>query len=280
MIRKVVAIIVSYNPDCVLLENVEALEQQVNEIVIIDNGSQSKLILANLEEQYHVKILYMKNNLGIAAGLNIGFKYALDHGYRWVLSMDQDSRPLPDMVSKLIKYYLFLSTYEKVGMIGVNYTQKLGNISGVIEQVTVITSGSLLSTNVFREVGIFKEEYFIDEVDHEYCLRLRMFGYKIYQTREVLMQHNLGIATKHNFFTKTIITYNHNYLRRYYQTRNLIALSKQYFNKEMNFILCRNKFVLKKMIICLIFERDKFRKLFYILKGLIDGIKNKMGKMY
>lgn len=53
--------------------------------------------------------------------------------------------------------------------------------SGYID--AAITSGSLINTKSFSLVGWFKDEYFIDMVDIEYCFRLKKMDIKFIKLR-------------------------------------------------------------------------------------------------
>ena len=103
-----------------------------------------------------------------------------------------------------------------------------------------MTSGNLVNLDAFRQVGPFMDELFIDSVDHEYCIRLQINGYKVIQLNGVLLEHTLGERRKHlfiyplNFFkkNKSIVSYkivnNHNYIRKYYMVRNRLYVSRKY----------------------------------------------------
>ena len=59
----------------------------------------------------------------------------------------------------------------------------------------MITSGSLLALAVFRRVGPMREDFFIDAVDFQYCLRLRRHGYKVIETLLPTLIHPIGAPT-------------------------------------------------------------------------------------
>lgn len=50
---------------------------------------------------------------------------------------------------------------------------------GIKDAMCIITSGALCRTSIFDEVGYFLNEYFIDYVDNEFCLRLLISGYRV-----------------------------------------------------------------------------------------------------
>ena len=103
MMCKVAAIIVSYNPDSNLFDSINLLLNQVEKVIIVDNGSKEKYVkyIKSINED-KIEIILNKENLGIATALNIGVRKALENGYEWILTMDQDSKASPDMVKKML----------------------------------------------------------------------------------------------------------------------------------------------------------------------------------
>jgi len=51
--------------------------------------------------------------------------------------------------------------------------------------------------NRLAVIGVFREEFFIDRVDFEYCLRAKARGYCVIRTRKPLMSHTIGTPTAH-----------------------------------------------------------------------------------
>ncbi len=101
----VCAIIVTYNVGKNLLKCFNSIYNQVNEVVIIDNGSNVETIsvLNELEKIPNTnKVFYNKENLRIAAALNQGVKYAIENGYEWVVTLDHDSIATSDMIEKML----------------------------------------------------------------------------------------------------------------------------------------------------------------------------------
>lgn len=43
----------------------------------------------------------------------------------------------------------------------------------------MISSGSLIKSNIFDQTGFFKEDFLIDHVDTEWYLRAKVKGFKI-----------------------------------------------------------------------------------------------------
>ncbi|MFV9510455.1 glycosyltransferase [Tepidibacillus sp. LV47] len=142
------------------------------------------------------KILYIDNNgnQGIAHALNVGAKRANEEGYEWLLTMDQDSRFDPDMFKKYINCLNMISNSKEIAIISPNYltNTKIETSCSFKEKLTTITSGSLLNLLLYTNIGGFNEKLFIDEVDHDYCLRANLKNYGVVELENIFMHHKLG----------------------------------------------------------------------------------------
>ena len=120
--QDVCAVIVAFNPSERLLENVAALRPQVAEVVVVDNAS-SPSTLQDIQEveKCGAKVFYNEENLGIAAALNIGVNYALEQGYAWIATFDQDSQPPPEFVERLLGTYDPYPDKERVAILSPIY---------------------------------------------------------------------------------------------------------------------------------------------------------------
>jgi rhamnosyltransferase len=99
-----------------------------------------------------------------------------------------------------------------------------------------ITSGNLLSLRVFDDVGPFNEEFFIDCIDFDFCLRLRRAGHFVYRVGQASMQHALGEEARvpspfRRFYAR------HPPARRYYMTRNYLYLAERHLLDFPGFVL-------------------------------------------
>src|ERR1700693_2517996 len=91
--RSIAAVVVTYHPGPVVLDNMRRLSEQIDQIFVVDNGSAgvSKEVVAALDKLPAVQILRNASNLGIASALNIGIKQAIESGAEWIAMFDQDS---------------------------------------------------------------------------------------------------------------------------------------------------------------------------------------------
>jgi rhamnosyltransferase len=286
--ENICAVVVTYHPDAGIRMRIRTLASQVRRIVIVDNGSkQASLdILRGIVEETNAQLISNQENLGIATALNQGAEWALDQGYAWLLTLDQDSVVDHDLVMGLLDVHEQLDDHSGVGMIAPNFRSDYGERwkelasrpHAWIPRHTVITSGSLLSLYAFSVAGRFRDDFFIDMVDTEYCLRLRERGYKIYMTTRPLMTHAIGNQTLHKLLWANVIATNHSALRRYYIARNRLVLASNYKMREPRAVWREFKNMILDSVTIALFEKGKKAKLCAIFTGLRDGIIGRMGK--
>jgi len=285
MKERICAIIVTYNTGQGIYKCLNSIIPQVEKVIIVDNGSLPETIniLKNIENQFpKVELIKNSQNLGIAAALNRGVELAISKGYDWVLTLDDDSEAEADMVSKLLSAYQTFSQKEKIGIVAPNYSIIKGLVYKEKETFiipTAITSGQLVKTNVFEKIGFYKEDFFIECVDHEFCLRAKKRGFKTFLVPQAVLRQQIGMPKVYNLFFKKIVVANHLPLRYYYIFRNSVYLYKNYFITAAGWIL-KNVFSNLVLIVkILFFENKKTEKLLMVGRGCFDGLKNKYGKL-
>lgn len=279
------AIIVTYHPDSGFEDRARRIALQVERALIVDNHSnndEGALLRHLLGQLNNAELVQNERNLGIAVALNRGARWAVDHGYQWALTLDQDSVVADDIVETLSAVYEHFPEKEKLAIIGSNYRDS--NSGRLLfrtdrddgcswqEVKTVITSGSLVSLQAYATIGSFREEFFMDCVDLEYCLRSRSRGFRIILARKPLMQHAIGASTMHKLPWKMTGTSNHSTVRRYYMTRNHLALAREYLLREPMWVLSTLYSRLKSTVLMCLFEENRLRKLEYTAIGAFDGL--------
>ncbi|MDZ4662398.1 MAG: glycosyltransferase [Pseudomonadota bacterium] len=288
--NRVCAVIVTHNPDPRFIENVELIATQVNQIIIVDNGSHEagRRLVQIVERLEKVKVAYNPENLGIAAGLNIGFKNAIKGGFDWVLTLDQDSRPGAKMVESLFDVYDKCQNQKQIGLLSaVAIEERIPteiskvpcvNSNGLYHDTEVVmSSGSLVKTSVFLEVGGFDESLFIYYVDHDYCFRILAAGYRIFQTPLATFYHNTGLISRHKFLHRHFFTNNYSEKKRYYITRNRLVLYRKYLLARPKWVFDDMVRFAKEFIKILVAEDNKVEKIYSIGKGITHSLQNRLG---
>lgn len=220
---------------------------QVTNVVLVDNGSDHDLVAWNAKRTLAAaEVIAWKENRGIAAAHNAGIQWAKNHLAEFVLLMDQDSVPAPDMVENLFLSHAHIAAEGcKLAAIGPMYVNALHDTAMTASRVDsfnrkcrrqasdginaikvdhVISSGCLIPVPVIDTVGLMNEELFIDYVDIEWCFRATHCGYQPYVCLEAHMQHMLGDESLVLLGRKRSL---HHPRRCYYQYRNALWMYKQ-----------------------------------------------------
>ena len=284
---KLAGVVVLYNPDDNVVNNIDSYIGFLDILYVVDNST-----INNLKKYKGKKIKYIFNgkNLGIAEALNIGARHAIKDGYKWMLTMDQDSCFDDESIDKMANFLLGIRdeeivqnildvTLEKVGLISpfhITSIEQNTNCRGIDSPMNVMTSGNLINLDAYLEIGGFKDWFFIDSVDFDYCLNLRKHHYQIYRLNYVKLTHNLGNPVFKKFLFKNMYSLNHSAVRRYYIVRNRYYLNDLYkkdFPEYCKLEMSRTKKEAIKIVLC---EKEKIKKLKAMFQGYLDykrGIK-------
>ena len=294
--ENILAVLVTFHPDDVFPERVAALSRQVGQILVVDNCSSSSCV-AMIEatcRQFRADLILNDQNMGVATALNQGIDYArrFKKGILWILTLDQDTRVFPELVKTLISVHERYPTKERVAIIGANYVEKttgrlLHEARAAVDSgervLNLPTSGSLISLNILDIVGRFRDEFFIDYVDTELCIRIRKSGYVGLIATAVLMEHPLGYyksSKLYKMLTGRDMVTNYPPIRHYYWTRNGLVLSVENITYDFKWALRELYYILiRRVLIVLVFEDKKIEKLTYISRGVIDGVFRKRGRV-
>lgn len=271
--------IVTFNPDelqlraCIssLLTNKSA-----DCMIIADNHSSCQDFLSQITNG-DSRFVLIKNadNTGMAHALNQICEKAIQLGYEWVATLDQDSVMQPHMLDHLIPY----TQQTDLGIICPRIEDRnLGRQHTKNDQGTeyinyCITAGNLVRLEAWKKVGGFSEELFIDGVDFDFCLNLQNNGFRILRVNDVYLTQEIGHGHRISLpFHRQISILNHSPLRLYYITRNYLYIGRKYHQKWH-----WTWEVLKRVLIVICYEGNKRQKIQYILTGIRHYRKGRMG---
>lgn len=277
---KIVAIIITFNPNLDQLKNnIASIISQVDEVIIVDNGSNNQNVFNDLlSELGHFTLILNADNLGIAEAQNIGMAAAAELEASWSLILDQDSL-YPTSGIESIESILERREYlnRNIGLLSPVYVDRNWDGDFVAEtgSITVpvdfpIASGSLISMRAWKKVGGFDSQLFIDRVDDDFDLRLREAGFELLQVNAIQMEHSIGNISEVTIFGHKIQIFNHSAFRKYYQARNSILFAKKH-GSWMKEIFRINVLLLKTAV----FEKQKLQKTIKIFSGVKNGILNR-----
>jgi len=276
---KFAGVVVLYNPDDNVSNNINTYLKKIDKLYVVDNSINSDNS-NKLPKSKKIEYINNKDNLGIAKALNIACKKAIEDGFDWILTMDQDSKFTSNNLDKLINYVLE-NNCDNIGIVSpyhlieTNVKRPKLKIEHPIE---VMTSGNLLNLKAYQVVKGFKDWLFIDCVDIEICMNLRVHGYDIIRLNYAELNHHLGESKIVRVLWKSTVCSNHNAIRRYYISRNLhyiYEMYNEYFPEYCSMIL-GGVYSTRRNI--LLFEKDKFKKIRNINRGINDFKNNVKGK--
>lgn len=276
--RSIAGVVVLFNPKMDVLSNINTYARYMEILYVVDNSDRSnETLVEEFEKMDNIRYIKQTENKGIAQVLNQIMGLATQ--YEWLLTMDQDSY----FHEKDIREFLcdvevdFVNCYS-ICPVAVSESEynKLKK-KGVRLITSCITSGCLLNIKNAKCIGGFDENLFIDGVDIEFCYRGNLKGYKLYQNTNVQLIHHLGNKKNEQFlkFFQYTCTH-HNYQRHYYIFRNFLYIGHLYPKEKMKIY----KYLLKRFLKILLWEKDKIQKFKSSYYGCIDYYNNQFGKKY
>jgi len=284
--NNIAAIIVTFQPVAEFSNHCQALSTQVDHIIVVDNGSdsQSQEFLKTLKTSLGIHLICNEQNIGLAAAMNQGTEGAkrIIDQCQWILLLDHDSQLEENAIDVYAQTYNNAGNTESIATIGCNhidvnsgelyYTIKNVSSKPWIERKTVITSGSLISLSVIEQLGPFREDLFIDAIDHEFCLRARKNGFKNILIVQPLLKHSMGNRKIISLLGIKITTTNYPPFRWYYMTRNRLIVCFRYLLSDPLWAVSRLFYFLGSIILMIIAEQERWNKLKQILLGAMDAI--------
>jgi rhamnosyltransferase len=289
-------VVIAYYPDAkCFLDILSSALLEVDYLVVVNNSLEPLHELSSGISRLKIEVLENKDNIGIAKALNFGIEYLIEKKCEYFLLLDQDSQVPPNMVSELMAALNHLNTpTNPVAAIGPSYFNsrldknapfiQFGKLSikkinpdPIVPHVPVdflITSGSLVTLEAIRNVGVMEDGLFIDYVDTEWCLRAGAKGYKLYGLSTVRMEHSLGDDPV-IFLNKKMPM--HSPLRHYYIARNALHLIKRRYipvNRRLIILIS----MLKTFFFYSLVPSNRLAHLKMMSRGFYDGVSNNYGR--
>lgn len=283
---KVAAIVILYHPGQEVMANIKSYSDHFSNLYIFDNTPEASFIKHKMEQIKGVKFFHDGQNQGISERLNSGCKKALEDGYNWVLTMDQDTSFAPGVIVNYLNCFNNYGNKEQLAVIGTIYTREQQPLNAVCfaeDAEDVITSGMLLNLPIWNRIGGFDEALFIDLIDHEYCIRAAMNGFKIIRFANIHILHNIGMQVYRSSIKSLYIIKKkkeiHSPLRCYYMYRNMLYLENKYKKTNPAFGQKLRKYVGTHIKICRHYGRERKILARYIDIAKKDYVNNCMGKI-
>jgi len=258
-------------------------------IIVVDNasGDGSSEALSKLK---YIEFIASPKNLGYSGGMNLGIEFALKRNANYVILLNNDTYVDENFIENLLKtaksadiispkiYFAPGSEFHKgrykksdLGRVIWYAGGKIDweNIIGIHEGVDEIDKGQfkskkislatgccmMVSSEVFKKIGLFDEKYFLYVEDMDFCYRAHRAGYKIlFSSKSVIWHKNASSAGGSG-----------SELQDYYITRNRLLFGFKYAKLKTKMALFKSILVISK--------KDPIKR-----KALLDFLLFKYGK--
>ena len=265
-------------------------------IIVVDNAStdgSDKEIPVCFPE---IQLIRNKENMGFAAGNNVGIRELLNQGYEYIWVLNNDTELDADCLRKQYDFLesnpeiagccgkiLYSDFREKIWYAGTELNRFALRVrsKGMLEmddgrydipQKTLFITGCsmFVRSKVWQEVGDFYEEFFIYYEDFDWCLRAEKQNFIFWYLPEAIIYHKVsGTMGKTNERQTPLVTPPR---VTYLMQRNHVFILKR-FKSRFGFLIISTVLEIPRMLyysIRLIFLKS-FDNIIALWKGTYDG---------
>lgn len=217
MQMRLIAGVVTYWPNLELLRRlVQVLAATTDGVIIFANSpleEREYKRLKRLSGKGNIEIFQSSKNVGVGFAYNYILKRAQAMGVYGAFLFDQDSQLCPETLHQLTAAACQLSSKgHRVAVVGPRpigprlqsaefksvrlfARPQSSSPARIMATDFVISSGSLVILSAFETVGPFRDDFFIDGVDIEWCFRAWKKGFSCWIVLDAAMEHRLGRGT-------------------------------------------------------------------------------------
>ena len=262
-------------------------------IVVVDNSPNEGLDEELKQNFTSVILLKSDKNSGFAGGNNIGIKYAIENGAKYVVLLNNDTTVENNFLEPLLETFndrsvglatgkiMYSVDRDKIWYGGgkINWIRGGGIMLGSgksdnseynNKSEVTFASGCLfcLKSDIIEKVGVLNEDYFTYQEDTDYCVRLRRMGFSIIYEPKSKIYHQINATTQKSDFPLL-----------YYQFRNRLYFIKKHspiILKQIGYIYLITVMIIKSIYWTI---KREFKKVRLIISAIRDFSKNNMGAM-
>jgi rhamnosyltransferase len=135
-----------------------------------------------------------------------------------------------------------------------------------------ITSGMLVRRTLVDELHGFREDFFVDWVDADFCLRLRRAGGRLVQDRNLRLPHSLGDRRAHRFLGRDVQVFHYPAWRHYWIARNGKITRSWSWRIAPRWTLATSLDFARWLVLTTVFESERRTHVPALLRGYRDGL--------
>ena len=270
--------VILYECDISIGANLATYADDLDMLVVIDNSaSRDPAIVAAVRAHANAEYVFNGTNLGIAAALNMAVDWARGRGADFLLTMDQDSSFDDVPFHAFRDRVLSLPFVKDLAIAAPSFLIEDTMATTVVDSPTVITSGSIVSLANQARIGSFDERLFIDEVDHDYCLRAHDLGLRVVTLPDVRLEHRLGQSRTVSVLGKTVRWNVHAPIRHYYMVRNGLYMASKHRRRHFRYSAGRLASLGKTIAAALLLAPQRGERFGMVVHGMRDYVMMRMG---
>ena len=225
--KRVAIVLVNWNSFELTKDTLESLQQTTYtnyDCIVVDNGSVDGSGHALKLQFPNVILIESETNKGFTGGNNLGMDYALQHGYKYIMMLNNDVAVEPNFLEPLIArldqdpsfgavqpLIYFHHDRHLIWNAGSTYNSFLGICATPDynkkdpqhvfrkkeKKIDWITGCAfIIRASVLREVGLLKEAFFIYYEDVDLSFRIKNAGYQLAYVPSSVIYHIAGMSHK------------------------------------------------------------------------------------
>ena len=266
------------------LASLERAGADLGNVVIIDNESRDDLLIRVRAAFPRTTVLTQSENLGFARAVNIGAKYAIEHGATAVLLLNNDALLLPDAVRNfatalasdprlgVLTAKVFLTDApDHLWAVGGHFNgRRVENIGSGEKDVGayddtrldfVYGCAMLVRSEVFSTLGGLDERFFLYYEDIDFCLRARDAGWDVRMAPDAHALHEGSKSTRGEPMVKV-----------YHHARSRTLFFRQHLRgARLVFVVSEIAFITRQVAAHLV--RGEGRNAVAYIRGTLDALR-------
>jgi GT2 family glycosyltransferase len=171
---------------------------------------------AIVDPQLSIPFLYRhsKVNVGVSGAYNSAMEYALEHGYPWMLLLDQDTEITHGFLLAMLRHSRDLFSRQEIaaivptvrtGRIVISPHRQVFSLTGRARkypagecgiapgEATAINSGCIMRVASLRAIGGFSADFWLDDSDIYVFHQFFVHGMKAWRAADVELDHDLSM---------------------------------------------------------------------------------------
>lgn len=215
-------IIPNWNGKDMVVHALRSLQQQTfdHHVIVVDNGSDDDSVETIKKRFPGVEVIALSKNRGFAGGVNVGIRKAMKDDFRFIALLNNDAvvenswlehlvgsmKDRPDVViatSKILRndHKHIDSSGEFIRSSGMPFPRGRDESDrGQYDQAGFVfgASGgaSLYRATLFKEIGLFDEDFFAYFEDVDISFRAQLAAHKIWYEPRAVVYHRVGQTSK------------------------------------------------------------------------------------